>query len=91
MDVPPDTPPPPIEQRRWGFGTVHQLYTERRFGFIRCISGPEGDVGQNFFFHASALVDCTLEDLQIGTSVRFDGFMTPKGRRAERVQRSHEG
>lgn len=60
-------------------GTIKKLVTEKGFGFIA------GDGGE-LFFHHSALVGVTMEELQEGQSVEFEEGRGPKGPRAENVR-----
>ena len=60
-------------------GTIKKLISEKGFGFI------EGDKGE-LFFHHSALVDTTIEDLREGQRVEYDEGRGPKGPRAENVK-----
>lgn len=67
-------------------GTVQHVYPERGFGFIRCTDGQDGDVGEDFFFHHSGLVDVRMEDLLPGAIVLFESTQVPRGKRAEKVE-----
>jgi CspA family cold shock protein len=60
-------------------GTIKKLVTEKGFGFIA------GDGGE-LFFHHSALVGVTMEELQEGQGVEFEEGRGPKGPRAENVR-----
>lgn len=60
-------------------GTIKKLVTDKGFGFIE---GEKGDV----FFHHSALVGSTIEQLREGQRVQFEVGSGPKGPRAENVQ-----
>jgi CspA family cold shock protein len=60
-------------------GTIKKLVTEKGFGFIA------GD-GAELFFHHSALVGITMEELQEGQAVEFEEGQGPKGPRAENVR-----
>ncbi|HEY6414996.1 MAG TPA: cold shock domain-containing protein [Acidimicrobiales bacterium] len=64
---------------------MQRIYPERSFGFIRCIEG--GDVGADYFFHASSLEDCAIAELEEGSIVRFEPRVVAKGNRAEHIQR----
>jgi cold shock CspA family protein len=66
---------------------VQRVYPERGFGFIRCTEGHADDLGQDFFFHQSGLVDYDIKDLQEGSIVRFTPSYVPKGKRAEQIHR----
>ncbi len=60
-------------------GTIKKLVTEKGFGFIA------GDSGE-LFFHHSALVGVTMEELQEGQGVEYEEGRGPKGPRAENVR-----
>ena len=60
-------------------GTVKKLISDKGFGFI------DGDGGE-LFFHHSALVGTTIEDLQEGQTVEYEEGRGPKGPRAENVR-----
>ena len=60
-------------------GRVKKIITDKGFGFIE---GERGDV----FFHHSALVGVTIEELQEGQNVEYDVGSGPKGPRAENVK-----
>ncbi|MFA6429169.1 MAG: cold shock domain-containing protein [Patescibacteria group bacterium] len=62
-------------------GTIKNL-TEKGFGFI----APEGQ-DKDVFFHSSALVDVTFNELQVGDVVSFEVEQSEKGPRAVNVQR----
>jgi len=66
-------------------GTVQHIYPERGFGFIRCTEGAAGDVGKDFFFHTTGLIDVELAELLPGILVEFEPRQVPRGKRAERV------
>lgn len=61
-------------------GTIKRLVSDRGFGFIAT------SAGEDIFFHRSAVVGTTFEDLTSGQNVTFDELQTPKGRRAENVR-----
>lgn len=63
-------------------GTIARL-TDKGFGFI-AREGEEKDL----FFHSSALVDVTFEELNEGDTVSFDTEDSDKGPRATNVQRA---
>lgn len=63
-------------------GTIKRL-TDRGFGFI-AVEGEEKDL----FFHSSALVDVTFEELGEGDAVTFETEDSDKGPRATNVQRA---
>jgi len=61
-------------------GTIKRL-TDKGFGFI-AVEGEEKDL----FFHSSALVGLTFEELSEGMSVSFETEDSDKGPRATNVQ-----
>jgi cold shock protein len=63
-------------------GTIKRL-TDKGFGFI-AIEGEEKDL----FFHTSALVDVSFEELAEGDVVSFETEDSDKGPRATNVQRA---
>jgi CspA family cold shock protein len=63
-------------------GTIKRL-TEKGFGFI----APEGQE-KDVFFHTSALVDVTFDELREGEKVSFEVEDSEKGPRAVNVQRA---
>ena len=63
-------------------GTIARL-TDKRFGFI-----SQGGGQKDLFFHASAVVNTTWEDLQEGDSVTFDVGSSDKGPCAINVERA---
>ena len=63
-------------------GTIKRL-TDKGFGFI-AIEGEEKDL----FFHTSALVDVTFEELAEGDAVTFETEDSDKGPRAVNVARA---
>ena len=60
-------------------GTIKKLISEKGFGFI------EGDRGE-LFFHHSALIGTSIEELREGQRVEYDEGRGPKGPRAENVK-----
>ena len=60
-------------------GTIKKLIPDKGFGFIE---GEKGDV----FFHHSALVDTSIEQLSEGQRVEYEEGSGPKGPRAENVK-----
>jgi CspA family cold shock protein len=60
-------------------GTIKKL-TDKGFGFID-IGG-----GDDIFFHSSALVEVSYEELREGQRVTFTEGQGPKGPRAENVK-----
>ncbi len=63
-------------------GTIARL-TDKGFGFI-AIEGEEKDL----FFHSSALVDVSFDELNEGETVSFETEDSDKGPRAVNVQRA---
>lgn len=61
-------------------GSIVRLQ-DKGFGFIK---PAEGD--KDVFFHASALVDVTFDDLKEGDAVTFDVEEGPKGPAAANVR-----
>lgn len=61
-------------------GTIKTL-TDKGFGFISA-EGQEKEI----FFHSSALVGVTYDQLAVGNTVSFDTEDSPKGPRAVNVQ-----
>ena len=62
-------------------GTVKRL-TDKGYGFID-MGGPK-----DLFFHSSAVVGTTFNELREGDEVTFDEAMGPKGPCAENVSPS---
>ena len=60
-------------------GKIKKLVMDKGFGFIE---GERGDV----FFHHSALVGLTIEELREGQTVEYEEGRGPKGPRAENVK-----
>ena len=63
-------------------GTIKRL-TDKGFGFI-AVEGEEKDL----FFHSSALIDVTFDELREGDEVTFETEDSDKGPRAMNVQRA---
>lgn len=61
-------------------GTIKRL-VDKGFGFIT----PEGQ-DKDVFFHSSALVDVTFDQLKVGDAVTFETEDSPKGPRASNVR-----
>lgn len=61
-------------------GTIKRL-TDKGFGFI-AVEGEEKDL----FFHSSALIDVTFDELREGDAVTFDTEDSEKGPRATNVR-----
>ena len=61
-------------------GRVKRLVSDRGFGFI------EDDRGDDLFFHHSAVVGATIEELREGQVVEYEVGRGPKGPRAESVR-----
>lgn len=62
-------------------GTIQMLNKDRKFGFIK------GEDGKEYFFHATALKNCTIVDLEKGDEMEFEDSVSDKGLRAEDVLR----
>ncbi|OIO52455.1 cold-shock protein [Candidatus Uhrbacteria bacterium CG_4_10_14_0_8_um_filter_58_22] len=63
-------------------GTIQRL-TDRGFGFI----AQEGQE-KELFFHSTALVGVTFDELAVGDTVSFETEDSEKGPRATNVQRA---
>ncbi len=63
-------------------GTIKRL-TDKGFGFI----APEGG-DKDVFFHSSALVDVSFDELRVDDKVSFETEDSDKGPRAVNVQRA---
>ncbi len=63
-------------------GTIQRL-TDKGFGFIT----PDGG-DKDVFFHSSALVDITFDELKTGDKVSFETEDSPKGPRAANVRKA---
>lgn len=63
-------------------GSIVRLQ-DKGFGFIK----PE-DGSKDVFFHASALVEISFDELREGENVTFDVVDGPKGPAAANVQRA---
>jgi CspA family cold shock protein len=60
-------------------GTIKKIVADRGFGFI---TRDGGDI----FFHFSAVIEATFEELQEGQAVEYEEGTGPKGPRAENVR-----
>lgn len=63
-------------------GTIKRL-ADKGFGFIT----PDG-ADKDVFFHSSALVDVTFDQLKVGDMVSFETEESDKGPRAKNVRRA---
>ena len=63
-------------------GSIKRL-TDKGFGFIT----PEG-ADKDVFFHTSALVDVSFDELRVGDMVSFETEESEKGPRAVNVRRA---
>jgi CspA family cold shock protein len=63
-------------------GSIKTL-TDRGFGFIAA-DGMEKEI----FFHSSAVVGTSIDQLAVGDKVSFDTEDSPKGPRAVNVQKA---
>jgi CspA family cold shock protein len=61
-------------------GTVKRLVSDKGFGFV------EADGGQEYFFHQSACMGTSFDQLREGQPVTFESGQGPKGPRAENVR-----
>jgi cold shock protein len=64
-------------------GIIKRLQSEKGFGFIT----PDG-ADKDVFFHSSALVGITFDQLHEGDKVSFDTEESDKGPRATNVQKA---
>ena len=60
-------------------GTIKKVIADKGFGFVE---GERGDI----FFHHSALVGISIEQLREGQRVEYELGRGPKGPRAENVK-----
>lgn len=60
-------------------GKIKKIVSDKGFGFI------EGDRG-DLFFHHSALIETSIEQLREGQQVEYEVGRGPKGPRAENVK-----
>ena len=60
-------------------GTVKNINLDKGFGFI------QGEDGNEYFFHRSAIVNGEMKDMARGRQVTFEPGEGPKGPRAEDV------
>jgi len=64
-------------------GTVKKVIADKGFGFIE----PDGGSSdKDLFFHASAMVEATFEEVQQDARVEYEVGQGPKGPRAENVR-----
>ncbi len=63
------------------FGKIKKK-CDKGFGFIQPDSSDKNDL----FFHATALLGVTFDDLQEGASVEYSIGQGPKGPRAENIK-----
>ncbi|MCC7415710.1 MAG: cold shock domain-containing protein [Acidobacteria bacterium] len=61
-------------------GKVKRLVSDKGFGFIAAEDGVE------YFFHQSACVGVSFNELREGQAVTFDRGQGPKGPRGENVR-----
>jgi cold shock protein len=61
-------------------GTIKRLVTDKGFGVVAAAEGGE------YFFHQSALLDVSFEELREGQAVVFEEVHDQKGQRAESVR-----
>jgi cold shock CspA family protein len=60
-------------------GTIRTIHLDKNFGFIK------GEDQQDYFFHATGLLNAYFENLKLGLTVTFEGVKTAKGLRAEQI------
>ena len=61
-------------------GTVKRLVSDKGFGFVQAEDGTE------YFFHQSASMSVSFDELREGQAVTFEKGQGPKGPRAENVR-----
>jgi CspA family cold shock protein len=61
-------------------GTIKRLVRDKGFGFVA------SERGEEYFFHRSACVGMSFDELREGQAVTFDTGQGPKGPRAENVR-----
>jgi cold shock protein len=61
-------------------GTIKRLVSDKGFGFVAASDGTE------YFFHQSACVGTSFDQLREGQTVSFEKGQGPKGPRAENVR-----
>lgn len=66
-------------------GTIKRLPEGKEFGFITPDEAKPGD--KDLFFHKSALVGVTIEEVKEGEKVSYDVEDSEKGPRAKNVTR----
>ena len=66
-------------------GFIVKVIENKGFGFI------QGDDGNEYFFHSSALVTATFSHLRVNDKVTFRVAKSPKGPRAEEVEIDGQG
>lgn len=62
-------------------GRIKKIVRDKAFGFI------SADDFFDYFLHASDLFDVALDELEVGSAVRFLATDGPKGPRARSVER----
>ena len=62
-------------------GTIKKLITDKGFGFISQIGGRD-----DLFFHHTALIDTTIDELSEGQTIEYEVVQSDKGPRAENVK-----
>jgi cold shock protein len=62
-------------------GTIITIRDDKGFGFI----APEGQQGNDVFFHRSAVVDTEFEQLREGQEVSFDEEPDPRNPARQRA------
>ena len=61
-------------------GTIKRLVSDKGFGFILANDGNE------YFFHSSACLQPSFDELREGQAVTFERGQGPKGPRGENVK-----
>lgn len=67
-----------------GIGKIKHILPDKGFGFVR----EDGDQKKEYFFHRSNVNGVPFAELREGDTITFDIVPSPKGPRAENVQRA---
>lgn len=62
-------------------GRIRSVDQRTGYGFI------DGDDGQEYFVHATAVAQGGFDDLAVGDRVQFEAFVSSKGPRAGKVRK----
>jgi CspA family cold shock protein len=66
-----------------GTGRIKHILSDKGFGFVRSDSEQK-----EYFFHRTGVVGISFSELREGDRITFDIVPSPKGPRAENVQRA---